>query len=73
MTEFKVDILGDTMKQKWLNAIDLYLIVVGSNINAVRANLDGDNGIARERLDSAMNVLHEFGEEMKRLVEGVCK
>ena len=73
MTEFKVDILGDTMKQKWLNAIDLYLIVVGSNINAARANLGEENAAACERLDSAKNVLHEFGEEMKRLVEGVCK
>ena len=74
MTSYKVNILGNTPKEQWMNAIDLYLIVIGSNIKAVRNSLDGcsdeTDAIACERLDSAMNVLQEFGNEMKRLVEG---
>ena len=74
MGRYKVNILGDSPREQWLNAIDLYLIVIGSNIKAVRNGLDGcsdeTDAIACERLDSAMNVLQEFGNEMKRLVEG---
>lgn len=76
--DFAVEILGDTPKEKWLNAIDLYCIVIGANINAVRSGLDEGSdseqigAVACERLDSAKEVLREFGDEMKRLVEGAC-
>ena len=76
MTSYKVNILGNTPKEQWMSAIDLYLIVIGSNIKAVRNGLDEGSdseeigSVACERLDSAMNVLQEFGKEMKRLVNG---
>jgi len=76
MTSYRMNVLGDSPKEQWLNAIDLYLIVIGSNIKAVRNSLDGGSdetdAVACERLDSAMNVLQEFGNEMKRLVEGAA-
>jgi len=65
---FAIDILGDTPKQKWENAIDLYCIVIGANIDAARKDAGRESA---ERLDSAKSVLKDFGDEMKRLAECV--
>ena len=68
MEGFKVSILGDTPKQKWLNAIDLYCIVIGANIDAAMVDA-GEEGLLR--LNSAKDVLKGFGDEMKTFVDGV--
>ena len=66
----KVNILGDTPKQQWLNAIKLYDMVISSNLESAMNQLDS----AQEPyylVDTALGVLGGFRDEMKRLVEGV--
>ncbi len=71
------NILGDTPKQQWLNAIDLYSMVIETNIASVRHGLDEGCEMpnigceACEMLYSASSALEAFKDEMKRLVEAV--
>ncbi len=68
-----VNILGDTPKQQWLNAIMLYNVTIESNIieaeRLIRA--DGGKDEAVECLETAIRVLGEYRAEMSRLVKGV--
>ena len=71
-----VNILGDTPKQQWLNAITIFETCIYENVRAVRHDLDwydrdfdDDSGV--ERLDIAMRETRNFADEMRRLVEGV--
>ena len=76
--EMTVNILGETQKEQWLNAIGIYYMVISSNIDAAYAHVNGQgtdpdyaDEYASERLLAAERVLGEFKDEMQRLVEGV--
>ena len=68
-----VNILGETQKEQWLNAIMLYNVTIESNIieaeRLIRA--DGGKDEAVECLETAIRVLGEYRAEMSRLVKGV--
>ena len=65
-----VNILGETQKEQWLNAINIYSMVVESNMVAAKFELPSD-GDAYHGLCVASNTLKDFADEMRRLVEGV--
>jgi hypothetical protein len=76
-----VNILGDTAKEQWLNAINIYETCIYENVRSVRETLDGlcnwdIEGVCDEcgycnSLDIAMRNTRNFADEMRRLVEGV--
>lgn len=73
-----VDILGETPKEQWLNAIGIYELVVGSNLSDSIAYFESNGGFEgaiedrnAEQLRTANKVLKDFADEMRRLVEGV--
>lgn len=79
-----VNILGDTPKQQWLNAINIMHLAIESNIEfAMNARaeeepsnvyfdaLGGDDDEVHEALEKALKIKNDFADEMKRLVEGV--
>lgn len=67
-----VNILGDTPKQQWLNAIMIYEECIYGNMRIVYDFLEdeADNDIL-ECGDIAMRNTRNFADEMRRLVEGV--
>ena len=69
-----INILGETAKEQWLNAIRLYGIVIESNVAHVRGVLQGigvEEGM--DELYAASRALTDFEDEMTRLVEGVME
>ena len=68
-----VNILGDSAREQWKNAIMLYNLAIESNIiEAQRQMRDyGSRKDAMECLDTAIRVLGDYRAEMNRLVEGV--
>lgn len=73
-----VNILGDTPKQQWLNAIMIFETCIYENTRMARDGVrDGfgyelDEGEqVFEWLDIAMRNTKNFADEMRRLVEGV--
>ena len=73
-----VNIMGDTPKEQWLNAIMIYEECIYENIRLVRDDIEADwcNSQAPgdvERLDIAMRTTKNFAAEMRRLVEGACR
>lgn len=68
-----VNILGDTPKQQWLNAIMIFNITIESNIIEAQRLMNHYNDAegANECLDTAIRILGEYRAEMVRLVEGV--
>ena len=66
--------MGDTPKEQWLNAINMCSLAIEINIDNARSHLmeeyNEDNG-GVEACDAAKRVLHDFTDEMRRLVEGV--
>lgn len=74
----KVNILGETAKERLLNTIDLYTLVVESNIHDSIAYFECNGGYEDRveefdcvQLKTAVKVLHDFADEMKRLVDSV--
>ena len=67
-----VNILGDTAKQQWLSAINIYHLAIQSNIEFAinAAENERDDGELRA-LDKAHELVGDFTDEMRRLVEGV--
>ena len=71
-----VNILGDTPKQQWLNAITIFETCIYENARSVREDLnyfdrDFDDGSCEERLDVVMRTVKNFACEMRRLVDGI--
>ena len=79
-----INILGDTAKQQWLSAINIYHLAIQSNIEfAMNARaeeepscvyfdaLGGDDDEIQEALEKAHKLVGDFTDEMRRLVEGV--
>ena len=68
-----VNILGDTPKQQWLNAISIFDLAIGANIETALEKLDEgwEAEEMRDPLETALMVLNNYTEEMMRLVEGV--
>jgi len=80
-----INILGETAREQWLSAINIMSYAVESNIDAgwMRASecidwdaleCEGEFHCGEEAEDSfitAKKLLHEFADEMRRLVEGV--
>ena len=67
-----VNILGDTPKEQWLNAIMIFEECIYGNMRIVNDFLEdeADNDIL-ECCDIAMRNTRNFADEMRRLVEGV--
>jgi len=65
-----VNILGDTAKEQWLNAIGICDMAIEANINdaMMMAHMGED---VTEPLEAALRVLGDYTSEMRRLVEGV--
>ena len=78
-----VNILGETPKQQWMNAIMIFEECIKGNVRIVREELRdcdisgefdaivGSTGSYIENLDIAMRNTENFADEMRRLVEGV--
>ena len=73
-----INILGDTPKQQWLNAIMIFEECIKGNIvdsiDYFEANEDYEDCIEEknaEQLKIAKKVAGDFADEMRRLVEGV--
>jgi len=68
-----VNILGNTPKEQWLRAIDIFDLAVGSNIETALNKLDEgwEAEEMRDPLDTALRVLNDYTHEMKRLVNAV--
>ena len=73
-----VNILGDTPKQQWLNAIMIFEECIKGNIvdsiDYFEANEGYEDCIEEknaEQLKIAKKVTGDFADEMRRLVEGV--
>ena len=71
-----INILGDTPKQQWLNAIMIFEECIYGNVRIVHdvlaadmSDFDWDGEL--ENLDIAMRNTRNFADEMRRLVEGV--
>ena len=70
--EKTVNILGETQREQWLNAVMIFETCVCENVRWVREELDGsDDRDSVEKLDIAMRNMHNFADEMRRLVKGV--
>lgn len=67
-----VNILGDTPKQQWLNAIMIFEECIGGNMRIVRDFLEDEaDNEHLECCNTAMRNTKVFADEMRRLVEGV--
>ena len=73
-----INILGETPKQQWLNAIGIFELAIGSNLREsveyFEMNGGHDDEIEErnaEQLATAGRILGDFADEMRRLVEGV--
>ena len=74
-----VNIMGDTPKQQWLNAIQVFETCIYENTRMVHDHiLDwnedehiDDYNTRVECLETAMRNTKNFADEMRRLVEGV--
>ena len=79
-----VNILGDTPKQQWLNAIGIMELCIGSNARNALDTMDGLCGMAPRwdcdecdecgrchSLEVVVEQTKVFADEMRRLVEGV--
>lgn len=72
-----VNILGDTPKQQWLNAINLMELSITGNLVPARNTIESDFGYdpdewdgVSECIDYAIEHTKIFADEMRRLVEG---
>lgn len=69
-----INILGDTPKQQWLNAIGICNMAIESNlVTAENAVTSGDEDMAIETIETAKRVLADYTAEMRRLVNAVFK
>lgn len=68
-----VNILGETPKEQWLNAISIFDLAIGANIETALEKLDEgwEAEEMRDPLETALMVLNDYTAEMQRLVEGV--
>lgn len=73
-----INILGDTPKQQWLNAIMIFEECIYGNVrNAYDGALNGfgydeeEDERIFDQLEIAMRETRNFAAEMRRLVEGV--
>lgn len=71
-----INILGDTPKQQWLNAVAVYDMSLRANVKSVLGDINefdvGDLADSHaEKLEAALRVLDSYTQEMRRLVEGV--
>lgn len=68
-----VNILGDTAKEQWTSAINIFDLAIGANIEEALGKLDEgwESEEMRDPLETALRVLNDYTAEMKRLVEGV--
>lgn len=77
-----VNILGDTPKQQWLNAITIFETAITSNVDDVNFRLcnecqfpcepeDRDECHNFHGLDVASKTTKDFANEMRRLIEGM--
>jgi len=68
-----INILGETAREQWKNAIMIYNVTIESNVieaQRLMCHYDDAEG-ANECLDTAIRVLGEYRAEIVRLVEGV--
>ena len=70
-----VNILGDTPKEQWLNAIGICDMAIYANVDEARKHLvegfSEDDDAVLECLKAIERVLANYTTEMRRLVEGV--
>ena len=76
-----VNILGDTPRQQWKAAVNIYEVCIESNVRDVYERMDGlcDKRGTDEcdwcgrchSLEVALRETANFADEMRRLVEGV--
>ena len=67
-----INILGDTPKQQWLSVINIYHLAIQANIDsAINAAEDEFDRNELEALIKARDMIGDFADEMRRLVEGV--
>lgn len=73
-----VNILGETAKEQWLNAINIFELAIGSNMDDSIAYFESNGGYEdsveeknAEQLKIAKKVLGDFTGEMRRLVNGM--
>ena len=79
-----INILGDTPKEQWLNAINIFELCIGANAKNVLDSMDGicDRKPNRDveeceecgrchSLEVVVEQTKVFADEMRRLVEGV--
>ena len=67
-----INILGDTKKEQWLNAIMIFEMSIHGNMSIVHGFLEdeADNEYL-ECCEIAMRNTKNFADEMRRLVEGI--
>ena len=68
-----INILGDSPKEMWMSAINIFDLAIGANVETALGKLDEgwEAEEMREPLETALRVLNDYTAEMKRLVEGV--
>jgi len=69
-----VNLLGNTPREQWLNAISILDMTIGANLQHALNVLvmdDADDGEAVEAIKAADRVLADYTAEMRRLVEAV--
>lgn len=79
-----VNILGDSPKQQWMNAVGIFELCICENVRSVLETMDGlcdrtyrpDSDECTEcnrchSLEVTVKAGHDFADEMRRLVEGV--
>ena len=67
----EINLLGDTQKEQWLNAINIFELCIKSNCDKAYDLAIDPQQIAC--IDTAIDITGKFADEMRRLVEGVCK
>ena len=69
-----INILGDTPKQQWLNAIMIFETCIYENVRTVHEDAEFAFGCGADgyykNLEIAMRTTKDFADEMRRLVEG---
>lgn len=72
MEQITVNILGETQKEQWLNAIMIYEECICANMRTVYDFLEDEaDGRELDCFGVAMRTTKDFADEMRRLVEGV--
>lgn len=71
-----INILGDTQKERWLNAIGIYETAIVANVQDARNDItqfvvDDESDWDFTSLDAARRITVDFADEMRRFVEGV--